>query len=138
MEQAKKQMNADFLGKLSDYDKDSLDEKIKVKLRARYINSNKFQPEVMENVSKATESLYQYSHVAKEVEPKRAKVKESMEKLELMQQALAKKKFELHGIEDKNAYIKAKNDATVSKKAKIEADIEASRVKLIRVEKLLN
>ncbi|KAA6382941.1 MAG: hypothetical protein EZS28_021534 [Streblomastix strix] len=74
---------------------------MKVKLRATYINSHKLQHEVVENVSKAAKSLYSYSHVAKEVEPKRAKVKESMEKLELMQQALAKKKFELHGVEDK-------------------------------------
>ncbi|KAA6394479.1 MAG: putative dynein heavy chain axonemal [Streblomastix strix] len=105
-EQAKKQMNAQFL--------------------------------VVENVSNVAKSQYSYSHVAKEVEPKRAKVKESMEKLELMLQALAKKKFELHGVEDKNAYIKAKYDASVSKKAKIEDEIEASRVKLIRVEKLLS
>jgi hypothetical protein len=35
-------MNAEFLGKLSDYDKDSLDEKMKGKLRITYINSPKF------------------------------------------------------------------------------------------------
>ncbi|KAA6383487.1 MAG: putative dynein heavy chain [Streblomastix strix] len=100
-EKAKKFMNVKFLGKFSDYDKDILDEKMKVKLRATYINQHKFQPEVAENVSKAAKSLYSYSHVVKEVEPKRAKVKESMEKLEMMQQALARKKFELHGVEDK-------------------------------------
>ncbi|KAA6368293.1 MAG: putative dynein heavy chain [Streblomastix strix] len=137
-EQAKKLMNAEFFGKLSDYDKDVHDEKMKVKLRATYINSHKFLPEVVENVSKAAKSLQLCSHVAKEVELKRAKVKESMEKLELMQQALAKKKFELRGVEDKNAYIKAKYEASISKKAKIETEIEATRVKLIRVEKLLN
>ncbi|KAA6358608.1 MAG: hypothetical protein EZS28_045866 [Streblomastix strix] len=71
---------------------------MKVKLRATYINSPKFQPDIVENVSNAAKSLYSYSHVAKEVEFKRTKVKESMEKLELMQQALAKKKFELRGL----------------------------------------
>jgi dynein heavy chain len=87
-EQAKKLMNAEFLGKLEDYDKDSLDEKMKVKLRANYINSPKFRPEVVESVSKAAKSLcawvralFDYSEVAKEVAPKRAKVKESMTKL---------------------------------------------------------
>ncbi|KAA6394430.1 MAG: putative dynein heavy chain [Streblomastix strix] len=131
-------MNAEFIGKFSDYDKDILDEKMMVKLRATYIISHKFQHDVVENVSKAAKSQYSYIHVAKEVQPKRAKVKESMEKLELMQQALAVKKFMLHRVEDKNAYIKSKCDASVSKKAKIEAVIEVTRVKLIRVEKLLN
>ncbi|KAA6375432.1 MAG: hypothetical protein EZS28_029042 [Streblomastix strix] len=120
------------------YDKDILDEKMKMKLRITYINLPKFHPEVVENVSKAAKSQYSYIDVAKEVQPKRAKVKESMEMLELMQQALAKKKFELHGVEDNNAYRKAKYDASISKKAKIKAEIEATRMKLIRVEKLLN
>ncbi|KAA6354267.1 MAG: hypothetical protein EZS28_050206 [Streblomastix strix] len=57
-----------ILGKLYDYDKDILDEKMKVKLRATYINSHKFQHEVVENVSKAAKTLYLYSHVDKEVE----------------------------------------------------------------------
>ncbi|KAA6389080.1 MAG: hypothetical protein EZS28_015391, partial [Streblomastix strix] len=81
-------------------------------------------------------SLYSDSYVAKEVEPKRTKVKESMEKLELMLQALAKKKFELHGVEDKNTQLRAKYDALITKNAKIEAEIEETRVKLIRVDKI--
>ncbi|KAA6358077.1 MAG: putative dynein heavy chain, partial [Streblomastix strix] len=144
-EQAKKLMNAEFLGKLSDYDKDSLDEKMKSKLKALYINSPKFQPEVVESVSKAAKSLcqwvralYEYSEVAKEVAPKKAKVKESMAKVAQMQEALAAKKFELHEVEDKLAQLKAKYDASVARKAKIEAEMEATRVKLNRAEKLLN
>ncbi|KAA6310958.1 MAG: putative dynein heavy chain, partial [Streblomastix strix] len=79
-EQTKKLMNAKFLGKLSDYDKDILNEKMKSKLKASYINSPKFQPEVVESVSKAAKSLcarvrtlYEYSEVAKEVAPKKSK-----------------------------------------------------------------
>ncbi|KAA6360270.1 MAG: putative dynein heavy chain, partial [Streblomastix strix] len=144
-EQAKKLMNAEFLGKLEDYDKDSLDEKMKVKLRANYINSPKFQPEVVESVSKAAKSLcawvralFDYSEVAKEVAPKRAKVKESMTKLAQMNEALSAKKAELREVQDKLAQLKAKYDASVSKKAKIESEIEATRVKLDRAEKLLS
>ncbi|KAA6364425.1 MAG: putative dynein heavy chain, partial [Streblomastix strix] len=56
-EQAKKLMNAEFLGKLHDYDQDSLDEKMKSKLKANFINNPKFQLEVVESVSKAAKSL---------------------------------------------------------------------------------
>ncbi|KAA6309786.1 MAG: putative Dynein heavy chain, partial [Streblomastix strix] len=87
-EQTKKLMNAKFLGKLSDYDKNIFDEKMKSILKASYINSPKFQPEFVESVSKAAKSLcawvrtlYEYSEVAKEVAPKKAKAKESMTKL---------------------------------------------------------
>ncbi|KAA6390530.1 MAG: putative dynein heavy chain [Streblomastix strix] len=59
-EQAKKLMNAEFLGKLHDYDKDSLDEKMKSKPKANFINNPKFQPEVVESVSKAAKSLCQW------------------------------------------------------------------------------
>ncbi|KAA6385072.1 MAG: hypothetical protein EZS28_019400 [Streblomastix strix] len=134
----KKLMNVKFFGKLEVYDKDILDGKMKVKLRATYINSLKFQSEAVKRVSKAANSQYSYCQVAKEVQFKRAKVKESMEKLELIQQTFAKKKDELHEILSKFAYLKVKYDSSISKKAKIEAEIEAIRVKLISVEKLLN
>ncbi|KAA6380272.1 MAG: putative dynein heavy chain [Streblomastix strix] len=59
-EQAKKLMNAEFQGKLHDYDKDSLDEKMKSKLKANFINNPKFQLEVVESVPKAAKSLCQW------------------------------------------------------------------------------
>ncbi|KAA6320602.1 MAG: putative Dynein heavy chain, partial [Streblomastix strix] len=118
---------------------------MKSKLKANFINNPKFLPEVVESVSKAAKSLcqwvralYEYSEVSKEVAPKRAKVKESMAQVAQMQEALAKKKDELHQIQDKLALLKAKYDESVSKKAKIEEEIEATIIKLERAEKLMN
>ncbi|KAA6352846.1 MAG: hypothetical protein EZS28_051627 [Streblomastix strix] len=48
------------------------------------------------------------------------------------------KKAELREVQDKLAQLKAKYDLLVLKKAKIEAKIEATRVKLDRTEKLLS
>ncbi|KAA6355998.1 MAG: putative dynein heavy chain, partial [Streblomastix strix] len=63
-EQDIKLLKTKFFGKQEDYDKYILDEKMKVKLRATYINSPKYQPEVVMNASKTAKSLYSYSHIA--------------------------------------------------------------------------
>ncbi|KAA6365550.1 MAG: hypothetical protein EZS28_038921 [Streblomastix strix] len=55
-----------------------------------------------------------------------------------MNEALSAKKAELRQVQDKLAQLKAKYDASVSKKDKIEAEIEATRVKLDRAEKFLS
>ncbi|KAK2951696.1 putative Dynein axonemal heavy chain 1 [Blattamonas nauphoetae] len=142
-EAAKKMMNAEFLGKLADYDKDSLDDKLKAKLKKTYISSPNFQPEVVESVSKAAKSLctwvralYDYSEVAKEVAPKREKVKKSQEQLAEMKQKLADKKAELREVEEKMETLERRYNASVRKKEEIETNIDNTRIKLERAEKL--
>jgi dynein heavy chain len=112
-EAAKKLMNIEFLASLEKYDKDGLTEKIKKMLKKTYISSPKFQPDLVEAVSKAAKSLciwvralYEYSEVAAVVEPKKVKVKESQEKLAVLQKALAGKKAELQEVEAKLVQLK--------------------------------
>jgi dynein heavy chain len=144
-EAAKKLMNVEFLSTLAKYDKDGLKDNMKKVLKKTYISSPKFQPEVVESVSKAAKSLciwcralYEYSEVAAEVEPKKVKVKDSQEKLALMQKTLAEKKSELQELEDKLSLLKNRYDVSVKKKATIEAEIDATKVKLVRAQKLID
>lgn len=144
-EAAKKLMNIEFLGNLEKFDKDSLNDNVKKILKKTYISSPKFQPDLVESVSKAAKSLciwvralYEYSEVAAVVEPKKVKVKESQERLAVLQKALAEKKAELQEVEEKLVQLKNRYDSSVKKKATIEAEIEATRVKLVRAEKLTN
>ena len=71
--------DGNFLKNLQNYDKDKIPESMVKKLQ-KYINNPKFQPEVVEKVSKACKSLCMwviamdtYAKVHKTVEPKRAR-----------------------------------------------------------------
>ena len=86
-----------FIEKLKTFDKDNIEPKVLRKLE-KLIVKPEYQPDVVGNQSKAAKSLCMWTHamdtyskVAKEVEPKRAKVKEMSELLEAAMAALKEK-----------------------------------------------
>ena len=141
---AKKVMtDSTFMEKLKKYDKDNIKPNIISKLRNHYLDHPDFQIDTVTKVSKAATSLCMWAHamiiydeVAKEVEPKRKKVKEMNKILADANEVLAKKQADLKGVLDRVALLKRTCDDTVAEKKRLadEADITVERLE--RAEKL--
>jgi dynein heavy chain len=134
-----------FLDNLKSYDKEALASNTKLtgKLQ-KYIKRDDFHPDKVQNVSKAATSLCCwvramdiYSRVAREIEPKKAKLKEAEDSLAEAMDKLSIKKKELKIILDNVAALEAKLEDAKRKAAKLEADAQDCVVKLDRAEKLL-
>jgi dynein heavy chain len=143
---AKKQMNdSNFLSNLKNYDKDALagNKQLTKKLQ-KYLGNPDFTAEKVQSVSKAAMSLCMwvramdvYGRVAREIEPKKEKLKgaeaaeaEASEKLRIA-------KSELRVVLDNVAALEAKLDGAKKKAAQLEKDAEDCVLKLGRAEKLL-
>lgn len=99
--------NTQFLQLLKSYDKDNIP-KATIKKVEAYVTQEDFSEKVMAKVSKAALSLckwclaiYTYSQVAKEVEPKRARLAEMNAQLADANAKLAQKQAELKAVIDK-------------------------------------
>jgi dynein heavy chain len=144
--ESKKLMNdSKFLDNLKTYDKDALASNTKLtgKLQ-KYIKRDDFHPDKVKSVSNAATSLCCwvramdiYSRVAREIEPKKEKLKGAEESLAEAMDKLSIKKKELKIILDNVAALEAKLESAKRKAAQLEADAEECVVKLDRAEKLL-
>eukprot|EP00605_Chrysophyceae_sp_TOSAG23-4_P002255 GSChrysophyteH1.ASY1.ANO1.2499.1 assembled CDS len=112
---------SDFMDMLTGYDKDNIPASRLKKLRKDYINVPEFQPETVEKVSKAglglclwARAMDVYADVAKEVEPKKARLKVM------------------------NAELKELCNATVAEKDRLQFESDQTAARLIRAEKLTN
>ncbi|XP_030856161.1 dynein heavy chain 3, axonemal-like [Strongylocentrotus purpuratus] len=133
-----------FLESLREYDKDNIPPAITKKIRDQYINNPDFKPEVVKKVSSACEGLCSwvravevYDRVAKVVAPKKARLQEAESKLEEQEGHLNEKRGVLKEIMGK---LQALNDQLSRKegeKKDLEDNIELTKLKLIRAEKLI-
>ncbi|KAK6993742.1 dynein heavy chain 3 axonemal, partial [Biomphalaria glabrata] len=134
-----------FLESLKEYDKDHIPAPIIKKIRDKYITNKDFDPSIIKNVSSACEGLCKwvkaidvYDSVVKVVAPKResliaaeAVLNEQMEKLKV-------KQAELKGVTDK---LQTLNDHLAQKqieKQNLEDNIEMTKIKIDRANKLIN
>jgi dynein heavy chain len=112
--EAKKMMNdSAFLNKLQDYDKDNIRPDI-IKKLGKYIDNPEFTPAVMKGISVACTSLCMwvramvvYDKVAKNIGPKKAKLKEAEDNLAGVMEALSATQAHLRGIEAQVARLQA-------------------------------
>jgi dynein heavy chain len=145
-DEAKKLMNkSSFLDDLKTYDKDALtlNTKLTGKLQ-KYMKRDDFQPAIVKNVSNAAMSLCSwvramdiYSRVAREIEPKKEKLKGAEASLAAAQEKLAIAKAELKVVLDNVAALEAKLETAKAKSEQLERDANDCVVKLDRAEKLL-
>uniref|UniRef100_H2YSE4 AAA+ ATPase domain-containing protein n=1 Tax=Ciona savignyi TaxID=51511 RepID=H2YSE4_CIOSA len=135
-----------FLDSLRDYDKENIPNAIMRKIRERFIGDPNFRPELIRNVSSACEGLCSwvlaievYDRVAKVIAPKRKSLLLAEDDLERLMSLLQVKRKELEEITNKlqllNDNLKEKLD---EKKVRLEDNIELTKVKLIRAEKLIS
>ena len=132
-----------FMTQLQKYDKDNIEPRIIRRLKAQYLDLPEMDVEVVKKVSKAATSLCMwacamvvYDEVAKEVGPKREKVKEMNAILKEANDALKIKQDELQAVLDKVANLKQLCDETVQEKQRLEDESEKTKARLGRAEKL--
>lgn len=131
-----------FLKRLLEYDKDNIPTKILSKL-TKYINNPDFVPEKVEKVSKACRSMcmwvramYTYSHVVREVEPKRERLRAAQAELDVTMSALKEKQDKLAAVEAQIAELQGSFDHSVQEKDNLMKTMALTAARLKRAGKL--
>jgi dynein heavy chain len=141
---AKKVMtDSQFMSKLQKYDKDNIEPKIIARMKRDYLQHPDFQLDNVKKVSKAATSLCMWGHamvvydeVAKEVGPKKEKVKEMNEVLAAANATLKEKQDDLQKVLDRVANLKRTCDETVAEKQRLADESDKTVQRLSRAEKL--
>ena len=133
-----------FLPSLLNFDKDKLDDALLGKIK-KYVNDPEYTPEKIGAVSGAAKGLCQWVHamfiygnIAKEVAPKRAKLKAAQEALKKKQAALKEAEQKLQVVLDKVQALKDTYETSTSKKKALEDELADLEAKLQRAEKLVH
>ncbi|KAI8620571.1 dynein heavy chain and region D6 of dynein motor-domain-containing protein [Chytriomyces sp. MP71] len=131
-----------FMKKMADYDKDNIPEAIQKKVK-KYIENPNFTPEVIERVSKACKSIGMwviamdiYARVFKDVAPKRKKLEEAQETLQVTMAALAQKAAALKEVEDQLDKLKETYENSIKSKKVLADKMEETTQRLARASKL--
>jgi dynein heavy chain len=134
---------ANFLQSVKSYDKDNVSTAIMKKIKG-YVSHADFKPEAVGAVSKAAGALciwvhaiYIYANVAKEVAPKRARLKGAQESLAGKQASLKKAQEELAEVTAKVNRLKQKYDDSVGEKNRLRAEADQMQLLLDRADKLV-
>ena len=131
-----------LMKKMQDYDKDTIPEMITKKLR-KYVEMPGFNPEAVERVSKACKSMCMwvlamelYSRVFKEVAPKRKRLEEAQQSLEVTRAKLAEKASALADVEMHLDQLKATYENSIAAKKQLFEKMEETTKRLGRATKL--
>uniref|UniRef100_A0A7S1KLW9 AAA+ ATPase domain-containing protein n=2 Tax=Percolomonas cosmopolitus TaxID=63605 RepID=A0A7S1KLW9_9EUKA len=144
-ESAKKMMSdMNFIKKVKDFDKDSLDDET-IELLYPYVSQPDFNFEAVCNSSQAVAGLCQwvvcmteYFAIAKEVAPKRKRVREAEQELAAAMKKLNKAKGELAKKQAELDKMKAKLDEAMSEKKALEDDANRTKKRMESAEALIN
>ena len=132
----------DFMKQLLNYDKDNIDDKTLSALK-RFTLNPEFVPENVENVSKAAKGLCMwvravdtYAGVAKEVEPKRKRLKEADELLQVAQSSLAEKQAQLESVVEKVRQLEEQLAQAQSDQKQLQDEADLCEARVARAAKL--
>jgi dynein heavy chain len=135
---------AKFLDSLLNFDKDNMQDGVIQKIKP-YIDSEEFSVDAISRVSKAATSMCQwvramekYSHVSKGVAPKRARLKEAQESLEVTLKTLNETKKRMREVETNIKEMEKKYAESMAKKEELGRKVEECSLKLGRADKLLS
>ncbi|CAG5117460.1 unnamed protein product, partial [Candidula unifasciata] len=133
-----------FLDSLFNYDKDNIPPEVIKKIEPYAVNPN-FTPEAISKVSKACTSIcqwvlamYKYHFVAINVAPKRKKLKQAMEELEVTEKMLFTAKKKLYDVEAGVAKLQRQYNESMAKKQHLEDKCKLCMARLDRADKLIN
>ncbi|WIA13292.1 hypothetical protein OEZ85_006876 [Tetradesmus obliquus] len=143
-EESKKQLgDANFMMKLLNYDKDNMDDALLKKINKFTVNAD-FTPDSVGKVSLAAKGMCMwvcamevYGTVAKDVGPKRARLKAAQENLARKQAALASAQEQLALVLAKVKSLRDKYEESMSRKKVLEDELNDLEGKLQRAEKLV-
>nr|KAJ3421411.1 Dynein heavy chain 1, axonemal [Polyrhizophydium stewartii] len=133
-----------FLDSLMNFDKDNIAESTVQRIKP-YIDSPEFQVSVISRVSKAATSMCQwvramekYYWVSRSVAPKRARLQEAQESLDITLKALAELKKKMREAEVNIKEMEKRYSESVAKKEELSRKVEECNVKLSRAGKLIS
>ncbi|KAK3507623.1 hypothetical protein QTP70_031174 [Hemibagrus guttatus] len=134
--------DANFLKKLTDFDKDNIHPQILQKLQ-RYIQNPDFVPEKVEKVSKACKSMCMwvkamdlYSRVLKEVGPKREKLASAQADLDATSATLKQKQAKLQEVENEIKVLQQQYSSSLAEKETLAESMALTKARLGRSGKL--
>ncbi|XP_073479664.1 dynein axonemal heavy chain 3-like [Aquarana catesbeiana] len=134
-----------FLDSLKEFDKDNIPPKVIAQIRRDFISNPEFQPAVIKNVSSACEGLCSwvraievYDKVAKIVAPKRQRLEAAEADLKIHMQNLKIKREELKEVTAKLKGLQDQLSKKLAEKRILEENINMTKLKLDRAEKLIN
>ncbi|XP_064633532.1 dynein axonemal heavy chain 3-like isoform X2 [Lineus longissimus] len=134
-----------FLESLKEYDKDNIPPVVIRKIREKYITNPEFDPAIIKNVSSACEGLCKwikavatYDEVAKIVAPKRKSLIGAEAVLAEQMAKLKETQAELKEVSDKLSMLMDNLSMKQQEKTNLEDNIELTKVKIIRAEKLIS
>jgi dynein heavy chain, axonemal len=135
---------ANFIQQIKSFDKDNISQSTTNKIR-KYIENPQFKPEEVRKVSGAASALcswvhaiFLYASVAREVAPKRQRLKEATESLALKQSALKDAQDALAIVTAKLAALQVSYDTSVDEKNRLREEADNLEAKLDRADKLVN
>jgi dynein heavy chain len=131
-----------FLKRIQEFDKESLNDAIAKKLK-KYIENPSFTPEAVEKVSRAARSMCMwvlamdiYTRVNKEVEPKRKRLLEAQTSLETTKAKLDEKTRQLQEVEAQLQQLKQQYEESIASKKTLSEKMEQTQKRLERASKL--
>jgi dynein heavy chain len=134
---------SNFLQQIKSYDKDNVSAALMNKIK-KYIADAEFTPEAITAVSKAAGALctwchaiYIYANVAKEVAPKRNRLKAAQDGLAIKQAGLAEANKQLAEVVAKVEALKKQYDDSVGEKNALKAEADSMETLLDRADKLV-
>ena len=133
---------SDFTEQLLNFDKDNIDPK-RLKTLQKYVTMEEFTAESVGKVSKAAKGLCMwcramdvYARVAKDVEPKKAKLSEANAQLDKAMSALNEKKSNLKKVQDKVMELESQLNAALIEKKYLSDQAALCEARLARSGKL--
>ncbi|XP_023141924.2 dynein axonemal heavy chain 6 isoform X2 [Amphiprion ocellaris] len=134
--------DANFLRRLTEYDKDNIKPQILLKLQ-KYVNNPDFIPEKVEKVSKACRSMCMwvramdlYSRVLKEVGPKREKLAKAQEELDMTMATLREKQEKLQEVDNQIKILQEQFERSEKEKEELVNTMAVTQTRLTRAGKL--
>jgi dynein heavy chain len=133
---------SDFMEQLINFDKDNIDPG-RIKKLQKYVLMEDFTAEAVGKVSRAAKGLCMwaramdvYARVAKEVEPKKAKLAEANSQLDAAMKTLNEKKANLKEVQDKVAALEAQLSAAQAEQKNLADQADLCQARLDRSGKL--
>ena len=132
-----------FIDNLKNYDKDNIPDKV-IKSIASFMTMEEFSPAAIERSSKActaicmwARAMYKYHFVAMGVAPKRARLKEAEDELDVVMKQLKVAKDTLKEVNDRLAQLEREYNEAVEKKDQLEKKELSCKVQLRNADKLI-
>eukprot|EP00818_Percolomonas_sp_WS_P004783 CAMPEP_0117442044 /NCGR_PEP_ID=MMETSP0759-20121206/3945_1 /TAXON_ID=63605 /ORGANISM="Percolomonas cosmopolitus, Strain WS" /LENGTH=4215 /DNA_ID=CAMNT_0005233913 /DNA_START=112 /DNA_END=12759 /DNA_ORIENTATION=- len=136
--------NVNFLKSLKTYDKDNIP-KSRLKKLKKYISMKEFDPALVEKVNTASKSLCMwviaintYSKVAEKIEPKKQALAAAEAEMKAANETLREKQEGLRQIEERVESLEQKYTDAKNTISRLEAEIQQTKDRLDRAEKLLS